>query len=345
MASLAAPPDAIIDVEVTVIHIDELHPDRGLTTPEYVPGRPLDRQAGALYWVDAEEPSDDELRWIGEQFNVHPLALEDYSAGDRRTHIERYPGLYSIIFYALKLVDEPCRMEARALTAFAGDGFLVTLHRDPFPEIQEARDLWHRNQPELNDGVGVLLYSLLDVLVDDYFPLIDLLAEKVEEAEDQVMEEGRGASLDRIFSLKRQLLYLRRILAPSRDVMNVLLRREIPIVTEQTAFYFQDVYDHLVRIVDSLDTHRDLLAGALDLYVSVSSKQLAETANQLNLTMQVLAAWSIILMSGALIAGIYGMNFQHMPELSWLYGYPFALGLMVTIGGLLIAYFRHHKWL
>jgi magnesium transporter len=145
-------------------------------------------------------------------------------------------------------------------------------------------------------------------------------------------------ALQDVFALKRDLLAARRIVAPERDVLNVLIRREVPIFERTTILYLQDVYDHIVRITDSIDTYRALLSSALDAFLSVQS-------NRLNQILKVLTIASIILMSGALIAGIYGMNFEFMPELHWTAGYPWALGLMVVITRALIAFFRWRKWL
>ena len=271
--------------------------------------------------------------------------MEDYNTPQERSRIDRYREMYSIVVFALGFKEERCTLTERPLTLFVGERYMVTLHADPFPEIHEARELWERNKAEMESEVGVVLYALLDVLIDDYFPLIDRISDEVEDVEDQVLQEGQPANLDQIFHLKRQLLYMRRAVAPERDVLNVLLRRELPLFSEAMTIYIQDLYDHVVRVLDGIDTHRDLLSGVLDLYVSVSSNRLSISANRLNETMQTLAAWSIILMSASLVAGIYGMNFKAMPELEWLYGYPGAIGFMLASAAVLGLYFHRRKWL
>ncbi|MGC9041930.1 MAG: magnesium transporter CorA family protein, partial [Roseiflexus sp.] len=154
----------------------------------------------------------------------------------------------------------------------------------------------------------------------------------------QIFDHFRPESLQEIFALKRELLLMRKIVASERDVLNVLIRREAPVYPRDMVAYFQDVYDHLIRMTDSIDTYRDLLSSALDAFLSLQS-------NQLNEVVKTLTIASIILMSAALIAGVYGMNFEFMPELSWPWGYPFALGLMAAISLLLIAIFKRRGWL
>jgi magnesium transporter len=245
-----------------VIEIWRYEKDRGIDRIKFPQNASeLLKNKTTLLWVDAENPTPEELEWIKEAFGVHPIAMEDYDTPQERARIDRYPNLYSIVFYALE-VDAECRIKERPLTLFVGPQFLVTLHAEPFPEIKEARQLWDRNEKDMPCEIGVAMYALLDTLVDDYFPLIDRLADEVEDVEDHVLQEGHPTNLDRIFHLKRQLLYLRRAVAPERDVMNVLLRRELPIFSESTLIYIQDIYDHIVRVLDGLDTHRDLLSGA-----------------------------------------------------------------------------------
>jgi magnesium transporter len=175
-------------------------------------------------------------------------------------------------------------------------------------------------------------------VVDGYFPLLDRLSDRIEELEDQILEGGKiRGTLRSILDLKRELLELRRTLSPQRDVANALLRRDLPLVDDASAPYFQDLYDHLVRVLDQLDLQRDLLASALEANLSV-------TSNNLNAVMKRLTAFTVILMVPTLIAGIYGMNFHFMPELSSPLGYPFALGAMaVAMIGAAI-FFKRNDW-
>ena len=178
----------------------------------------------------------------------------------------------------------------------------------------------------------------MDAIVDDYMPLLDILSERMDDLEDQIFGVFQPEALEEIFRIKKQLLYLRRAVTPLRDVFNTLLRREQPIFARETHVYFQDIFDHLIRIADTIDTLRDMLGSTMDAYLSVQS-------NRMNIVMKRLTSIATILMSVTLIAGIYGMNFRHMPELDWKFGYTFALSTMVVVGFGLYVYFRKIKWL
>jgi magnesium transporter len=192
--------------------------------------------------------------------------------------------------------------------------------------------------PEHPDGIGILLYSLLDSIVDNYFPVIDNIVERVEDLEEQIFEKYNQQAIESIFTLKKDLLALRKVLAPERDVLNVLIRRDLPIFEEHTLVYFQDVYDHVVRITDSIDTYRDLLSSALDSFLSMQS-------NRLNITVQTLTSVSIMLMSVAAVTGWYGMNFHFMPELSSPLGYPIVIFSVAVVILLEFLFFKRKGWL
>lgn len=191
---------------------------------------------------------------------------------------------------------------------------------------------------EKTEGVGILLYSLLDSIVDNYFPVIDSIVERVEDLEEAIFEKFNQKAIESIFTLKKDLLALRKVLAPERDVLNVLIRRDLPIFEEHTIVYFQDVYDHVVRITDSIDTYRDLLSSALDSFLSMQS-------NRLNITVQTLTSVSILLMSVATITGWYGMNFTMMPELASQFGYPGVITLVLIVVIVEVSFFKRKGWL
>ncbi|HYP39265.1 MAG TPA: magnesium transporter CorA family protein [Chloroflexia bacterium] len=294
-------------------------------------------------------------------------------------------------------VDGDERIVLRELALFMGENFLVTVHNDPIPELDEAAKRWQRNiqiiapreeatgnvpgtrpltpeeqgtlqmrsrpgsdmlvlpqedgkhgatdkpdgashtQTHTND-IGILLYSLLDTIVDNYFPVMDSIVDRSEALEEQIFERYSQSAIEGIFTLKKDLLALRKVLAPERDVLNVLIRRDLPIFETHTLIYFQDVYDHVVRLTDSIDTYRDLLSSALDSFLSMQS-------NRLNITVQTLTAFSIILMSVAGVAGWYGMNFTNMPELNSAWGYPGVAILVVVIVALEVLFFKRKGWL
>lgn len=293
-----------------------------------------------LVWIDLNKPSPEELGKIAEEFNFHHLAIEDASQQHQRPKVDEYNNFYFVVFYSLSIDKGEDKFKATEIDMFMGENFLVTVHYEDCPALKEANKRWMSNADQINRDIGVLLYSLLDTLVDNYFPVLDNLIDQVEELEDLIFEEKKGHQRNYIqttLGIKRNLITMRRIVAPERDLLNVLTRRDSPIFSEKTNIYFQDVYDHLVRVTDTLDSYRDLLSGALDANLAVIS-------NDLNKVMRTLTAASIILMTDALIAGIYGMNFDILPELHWEYGYLYCLVLMVVISLALWTFFKRKNW-
>ena len=294
-------------------------------------------QEDDLLWVDVVDPTEEDLRLLGEEFHFHPLALEDALRRHQRPKLDHYDGFLFLVFYGLE--SEDGRLRTHEVDIFAGKNYLVTVHDGSLAALPETAERWRRNVETLGDrGVGLLVYSLLDALVDGYFPCIDQLADRVEELEGAVFDRADDNAQADIFALKKDLLAIRRVLGPERDVMNILVRRDAPVFGEAVVVYFQDVYDHIFGVTDAIDPYRDLLSSALDAYLSMTSFRLNEVIRRL-------IASSIILMTVTLVAGIYGMNFEHMPELDWTYGYPFALGLMLSIAGGLVLLFRRIDWL
>ncbi len=335
--------------------------------PERIPGRDMLTGANYMriprYHPPAPDPAHDILR---------PAA-----AADSQRHKEvaaPAPPTYG----GADNADEPDlvdwtddRVVLREISMFMGANWLITVHQEPIDELEEVEHRWQRNveaitgqdvpgvdsngprppappKAESSNGktpvapiendIGILLYSLLDTIVDNYFPVIDSVVDRVEALEEQIFERFNSDSLQSIFGLKKDLLALRKVLAPERDVLNVLTRRDLPIFKTHTLVYFQDVYDHVVRITDSIDTYRDLLSSALDSYLSMQS-------NRLNITVQTLTSASIILMVLSMITGIYGTNFDNIPELHFKYGYFGMLGLMIAVAIGLYAFFKRKGWL
>jgi magnesium transporter len=320
-----------------------------------VPIREIDRhvmEEACLLWIDVTSPTPEELRQLQDELKLHPLVIEDLTDWDERPRIRSIEGGYMIVFYAVRLAEKEERLRFQQINMVVARHYLLTVHTEPIEEIAEVIRRWRENSAAMAPDVNIPLYSLLDTLVDGYFPCIDQIADRVDDMEDQVFQGLGQDALQAIFTLKKDMVNLRRIVAPERDVVNVLLRGDQGIFSPGALVYFQDLYDHLVRVIDSIDTYRDLLSSAMDIYLSVVSNRLAtnsiemsKSSNQLNETMRILTSWSIILMSGGLIAGIYGMNFEYMPELHWHYGYYAVLGAIVLIGGALAAYFRRRDWL
>ena len=291
-----------------------------------------------VVWADVSDPTSQDFMELAEEFGFHPLSIEDCQQTHQRPKVEEYPGYYFMVLYEAELVGPHDHLELRELNIFLGANYLVTVHSRPIRAIKTARRLWHEWTDRAEHGAGMLAYLMIDAIVDDYMPLLDILSDRMDDLEDQIFGEFRSGSIEEIFRIKKQLLYLRRSITPLRDVFNTLLRREQPIFARETHVYFQDVFDHIIRVADTVDTLRDLLGSTMDAYLSMQS-------NRMNMVMKRLTSIATILMSVTLIAGIYGMNFAHMPELSWKYGYVFALLSMVVVGLGLYLFLRKVKWL
>jgi len=294
----------------------------------------------AIIWLDLENPSEEELTKIAHEFHLHPLAIEDASHEHQRPKVEEYEEFYFVVFYTATLRQETQQLDITEVDMFLGQNYLITVHEHPLTELNEVEQRWTRNANKLEWGIGVLLYSMLDTIVDRYFPVVDALVDRAEELEDRMfVERTRSSSFTfDLLDLKKQFLTLRRIATPERDVLNVLTNRDNPLFDEHVIIYFRDVYDHITRLADTIDLYRDQLSTAMDANLSIVS-------NDLNKVMRTLTVASIILMVDSLIAGIYGMNFVNIPELHLQYGYFAAMILMAILSISLIFAFKRLKWL
>ena len=293
---------------------------------------------GNVIWADVSDPTSRDFEELAEEFGFHHLSIEDCQNQHQRPKVEEYPGYYFIVLYEAQLAGPDDRLELRELNIFLGKNYLVTVHSRPIRAIETARRLWSEWLDRAEEGSGLLAYLLIDAIVDDYLPLLDIISERMDSLEDSIFGEFRAEAIEEIFGIKKKLLYLRRAVAPLRDVFNTMLRREQQIFSRATYVYFQDVFDHLIRVADTIDTLRDMLSSTMDAYLSVSG-------NRMNMIMKRLTSISTILMSVTLVAGIYGMNFDFMPELKWRFGYVFALLSMVAVGFALYRYLRKVKWI
>ncbi len=290
-----------------------------------------------LMWVDVVDPTEEDLALIEEQFGFHPLAMEDARKQNQRAKMDEYDGYLFVTMrgYPAQSGEEASGEE---IDAFLGPRYLVTVHGGECASLMETRRRWEQRPGRMPEEPAFLLYVLFDTVVDSYFPVMDTLDEAIDAIEDAAFTPQARLEVSPALALKRRLLLLRRTLAPMRDLANSLLRADLDLIPASTRVYFQDVYDHTLRLLEQVDLHRDILTSALEAY-------LAQTSNHLNQVMKTLTSLSAILMSLALIAGVYGMNFRYMPELTWRYGYPGTIGMMILMAVALAAYFRKIRWL
>lgn len=291
----------------------------------------------SVVWADVNDPQDQDFDDLAREFGFHPLAIEDCRHPHQRPKIDEYPGYYFIVVYEASLNDD-CQLELRELNIFLGPNYIVTVHSLPIRAIDDARKHWRGWTDLAERRTGIVTYLLIDHIVDEYLSLLDRLSDRLEDLEEQIFDDFHPEALEEIFRVKKQLLFMRRTVSPVREVFNTLLKREQPIFSRETLVYFQDVYDHLIRVVEAIDMLREIVGSTMDAYLSVSG-------NRLNKVMKQLTSISAILMSITLVSSIYGMNFQFMPELGERYGYVGALSAMLVIGLALYFYFRKINWL
>lgn len=299
---------------------------------------PALRDHRGLLWVDLERPDDQAAQLLDKTFRFHPLAIEDcLSQSIQHPKVDDYDQYLFIIAHAVRAELPLEAQDTEELGIFLGPNFVVTSHHQPLPCIGKVWERVTQDARLMSRGPDFLLYEILDYLIDDYLPILDNLDEILDGVEAEIFGAPTHDTLNRIFSAKRDTLYLRRVMGPQRDVLNRLSRQEFSLIRPQAAIYFRDVYDRLARVVDTNDALRDLVSGALETYLSVVS-------NRLNEVMKFLTVVSTIILPLSLIASIYGMNFRFMPELEFRYGYFAILGVMVVLGLGMAVYFKRRGW-
>jgi len=292
-----------------------------------------------LLWVDIKEASDADVELLTNLFKLHPLTVEDCIMPNARTKIEKFPHYLFINMFAIELHHhEGEKIETVELDCCLGSNFLVTVHNDKIRSVTSNKEKVRKNSPVMENGAGFLLCSILDNMVDNYFPIINSFDDKVDDVSDELFRDPEKTTLNKIYNLKNDIMFLRRTVGPQLDTINMLLRGNYEFITASHIAYFRDVYDNLVRLNDIIGTSRDIITGALEAYTSVVSYKL----NEIMKTLTVIAT---IMMPLTLIASIYGMNFRNMPEIASKYGYPAAMGLMLLIAIVMLCYFKRKKWL
>ena len=309
------------------------------------------RDPSTLFWLDMASPTEDEYKLLETLFHFHPLAIEDSRHHVQRPKIESYdhpdggapgpaarPYIY-MVFHGPDLETYHERLRLDEIDIFACDRYLVTIHDKPFKSCQ---DLLARTQSDpnivLEPGIDRLLYLLLDRIVDNYEPILDQLEEAIDDLEERAMASPGPEVLNAISHRKRELLNLRRIVGPQREVIAQLTRGEVPFVREPVRVYLRDVHDHLTRVVEMVELYRDLVSGARDIYLSSIS-------NNLNQIMKTLTIFSVIALPMTVITGFFGMNFESIPGLHSRNAFWITVAAMAVMVTGMLMFFRHKRWL
>lgn len=327
----------LIDYGPSVAHTTRLaHPSdcRNVTKP------------GIITWLDARGlGSEQTLKQLGQTFKLHPLVLEDVVNVPHRPKVDYYENHVLIILQMVRAKETGSGISGEQVSFVLGKEFLVTFQEEPeWDSFEPVRDRIRRGVGTIrNQKADYLAYALLDTIVDSFFPVLEAIGEELEELEDEVVECPTRATIEKIHRLRRGLMKLRRYIWPQRNVINSLIRDGGELVSADVRIYLQDVYDHIVQVVDILETYREIASSLMDVYLSSIS-------NRMNEVMKLLTVISTVFIPLTFIAGVYGMNFNpeasplNMPELDWYWGYVVCLAVMFVIAAILIYFFWKQGW-
>jgi magnesium transporter len=306
---------------------------------EFTEFLPLDQQEGVT-WINVNGVSHVKtLEKLGESFSIHPLALEDILDVEQRPKIEDYETYLFIVLKALRRVTEGESIESDQVSLVLGPHYVISFHEGDGDLFAPVRERLLKGKGRIRRlGADYLAYSLIDLIVDNYFVALETFSDKVESLEDEVVVQPSPQTLREVHRFKNDMIMLRKSLWPLREVIASLERRESPLISEALTMYLKDVYDHTIIAIETVETYRDILSGMLDIYLSSMS-------NRLNEIMKVLTIIATIFMPLTFITSLYGMNFKNMPELNWQYGYYEVLGVIVVIAGAMLLYFRQKRWI
>jgi magnesium transporter len=289
-------------------------------------------------WVALRDATDEELAVMQREFGLHDLAVEDARHGHQRPKVEEYG---ETLFAVMHSVEFSATDELRVgeVNVFVGRNFVLSVRNRSTQKLLGVRERAEQEPHLLRNGAGFVFYALMDAVVDRYFPVIDTLEEELEAIEERIFVPGSArANIEQLYDLKRRIMIVRHAVTPLMEAVSKLWSGRVPMVCEGSREYFRDVYDHLVRINGTIDSLRDTIGTAIQVNLSMVAIEESETTKQL-------AAWAGIFGVATAFAGVWGMNFQHMPELSWQFGYPLAIGAIAGTCGLLYWRFRKVGWL
>ena len=282
------------------------------------------------------------IEMIGNCFGIHPLVQEDVVHTEQRPKMEDFDDYIFIVLKMLKSVDDESgdeQIRSEQLSLIVGRGFLISFQETEADVFDPVRDRIRKSKGKIRrKGADYLAYSLIDAVVDHYFLILEEVGEELEVLEEELLAGPTPDASQKIHQMKREMIFLRKSVWPLREVISRLSRGESEIFTEPMGIYLRDVYDHTVQVIEAIETFREILSGMLEIHLSSIS-------NRMNEVMKVLTIIATIFIPLTLVAGIYGMNFEYMPELRWQYGYPAVLVLMASAGAIMLIYFRRRRWI
>jgi magnesium transporter len=294
----------------------------------------------SVSWINVDGLHDtDVLKELGREFDIHRLVLEDVISPSQRPKVEAYGDHSFIVLKMLSFDEESRTLLSEQVSFILGKGFVFSFQERVGDVFEPVRVRLREAKGRIRQrGGDYLAYALIDAVVDSYFRILEIMGDEIEALEELAISDPSQTVMHQIYALRREMLILRRSVWPLRESMGTIYRGEIPQITEETQLFFRDVYDHAVQVIDTVETLREVLSGAMDLYLSGVS-------NRMNEVMKVLTIIATIFMPLGFFAGLYGMNFEYMPELGFRWAYPLLLAWMLSIAGGMVIYFRRKGWL
>jgi magnesium transporter len=291
-------------------------------------------------WINIDGLHDlNVIEKIGKNFGLHPLVLEDIVHTEQRPKLEDFEDYIFITAKMLSYDEEEQRLQAEQFSLILGPNYVITFQETVGDVFEPVRERLRKGKGRIRKRPpDYLAYALMDAIVDHYFIVLEKIGERVESVEEDLMTNPTTETLQIIHHLKRELISMRKSVWPLREVIGTLERGESRLFEEKTTVFLRDVYDHTIQVIDTVETLRDMVSGMLDVYLS-------SVSNKMNEVMKVLTIIATIFIPMTFIAGIYGMNFEFMPELKWHWGYPFVWAIIIAIAIIMLFYFRRKKWL
>ena len=298
------------------------------------------RESPAVSWINVDGLHDVALlETIGRHFHIHPLTLEDIANSGHRPKAEEFDAYLFLVIKMLYYDEDRHHIESEQVSLVLGPDFLVSLQERSGDVFDPVRERLQKSKGRIRrSGCDYLAYALVDAVVDHYFVILEILGDKIELLEDALLQGPQPEILQQIYQLKRELIFFRKQVWPIREMVNSLVKEDSAFIGDAVDIFFNDVYDHSIQIIDTIESYRDVLTGLLDVYLSTVS-------NRMNEVMKVLTIIATIFIPLSFIAGVYGMNFEYMPELQYRWAYPALWGVIVAVFVGMIAWFRHRGWL
>ena len=297
------------------------------------------KDAGGVTWINVDGIHQiNILEQIGNCFGLHPLVMEDILNTEQRPKIDDL-GNYIFLVSKMLYFDRANHIESEQVSLILGRKFVISFQEREGDVFNSIRERISKGKGRIRKmGPDYPAYSLLDAIVDHYFVMLENLGSKIEEIEDELVSNPTTETMNRIHKLKRQIILLRKSIWPFREVIGIMEREQSQLIQESTLIYLRDIHDHIIQVIDTIETYREMLSGMVDIYLSSIS-------NKMNQVMKVLTIIATIFIPLTFIAGIYGMNFKYTPELEWQFSYPLILASMLIAGSLMLYYFRRKNWL